>query len=109
MGKKKSKSNILKNFFRGIFILLIVSIGVTASAGTWFYTSLTSLNKGTKSEATKEVDISEPVNILFYGMDNVPGSGASRTDTIMIVHYDPETKHTTMVSLPRDTRIPKDV
>lgn len=109
MGKKKSKSNILKNFFRGIFILLIVSIGVTASAGTWFYSSLTSLNKGTKSEATKEVDISEPVNILFYGMDNVPGSGASRTDTIMIVHYDPETKHTTMVSLPRDTRIPKDV
>lgn len=109
MGKKKSKSNILKNFFRGIFILLIVSVGVTASAGTWLYSSLTSLNKDSKSNATKEVAITEPVNILFYGMDNVPGSGASRTDTILIVHYDPDTKHTTMVSLPRDTRIPKDV
>lgn len=109
MGKKKSKSNMLKNFFRGIFILLIVSVGVTASAGTWLYSSLTSLNKDSKSNATKEVAITEPVNILFYGMDNVPGSGASRTDTILIVHYDPDTKHTTMVSLPRDTRIPKDV
>lgn len=109
MGKRKSKSNIIKNFFRGVFVLLTVSIGVTASAGNWVYSSLTTINNDSQSSATKEVEINEPVNILIYGMDNVPGSSASRTDTIMVFHYDPETKQATLVSLPRDTRISKDV
>lgn len=95
-----------RKVFKRVFLLLLILILIGC---VWFYFTLSSLNNGNETEATDKATLNDPVNILLYGMDNVPGSPASRTDTIMIMHYDPETKDTTLVSLPRDTKISQDV
>ena len=55
----------------------------------------------------------EPVNILILGMDigDVEQEGNEsirRTDTIMVLNYNPDTKKINIVSIPRDTLIQVD-
>ncbi|WP_294341757.1 LCP family protein [uncultured Clostridium sp.] len=107
MNKKNRKkmrkfTKVIKRLF--LLFLILVLVGFV-----WTYVKLSSLNNGNESTATAKASLKDPINILIYGMDNVPGSPASRTDTIMIMHYDPKTKDTTLVSLPRDTKISQDV
>jgi len=47
----------------------------------------------------------EPVTILLLGSDIRPKEEAARADTIIIARFDPETKKTLLVSIPRDTRV----
>lgn len=52
----------------------------------------------------------EPVNILLLGMDigdpeQVNNNDIKRTDTMMVVNYNPKSKELKMVSIPRDTLI----
>ncbi|CDM70186.1 Membrane-bound protein LytR [Clostridium bornimense] len=103
--KNNNKVKKFKRVFKRVFLLLLILILIGC---IWIYITLSSLNNGNETTATDNVALRDPVNILLYGMDNVPGSPASRTDTIMIMHYDPETKDTTLVSLPRDTMISQD-
>ena len=56
---------------------------------------------------------SEPVNILILGMDigDIEQEGNEsirRTDTIMVLNYNPDTKKINIVSIPRDTLIQVD-
>ncbi len=45
----------------------------------------------------------EPINILLLGIDQRPGEqGYYRTDTMIVVHIDPNTGQIGMLSLPRD-------
>lgn len=107
MNKNNNKKvKKFKKVFKRVFLLLLILILISC---IWIYVTLSSLNNGNETTATDKATLNDPVNILLYGMDNVPGSPASRTDTIMIMHYDPETKDTTLVSLPRDTKISQDV
>ncbi|RCX16844.1 LytR family transcriptional attenuator [Anaerobacterium chartisolvens] len=43
----------------------------------------------------------EPVNVLVMGGDKVNGN----TDTILLVNFDPNTTKTSILSIPRDTRV----
>ncbi|MEA1962008.1 MAG: LCP family protein [Bacillota bacterium] len=45
------------------------------------------------------------INILFMGIDARDTESNSRSDTMMVVSIDPETKNIAIVSIPRDTRI----
>ncbi len=45
------------------------------------------------------------VNILLMGIDARDTESNSRSDTMMVVSIDPETKNIAIVSIPRDTRI----
>ncbi|GAE03426.1 cell envelope-related function transcriptional attenuator [Clostridium botulinum B str. Osaka05] len=59
---------------------------------------------------TKKAEAGEPVNILVMGVDiGDPGSKEAsdpkRTDTMLVVNYNPKTKNINMVSVPRDTRV----
>ena len=103
INKKRKK---YKRIFKRVFLLLLIIILIGC---IWVYVTLSSLNNGNETTATDKATLKDPINILLYGMDNVPGSPASRTDTIMVMHYDPETKDTTLISLPRDTKISQDV
>lgn len=59
---------------------------------------------------TKKAEAGEPVNILVMGVDiGDPGSKEAsdpkRTDTMLVINYNPKTKNINMVSVPRDTRV----
>ncbi len=52
----------------------------------------------------------EPINILLMGVDigdvnQVENESIKRTDTLMILNYNPTTKNVNLVSIPRDTLI----
>lgn len=52
----------------------------------------------------------EPINILVLGMDigdteQIENESVRRTDTMMVVNYNPNTKKINVVSIPRDTLI----
>lgn len=52
----------------------------------------------------------QPVNILVLGMDigsvsDEDNDAIKRTDTMMLINYDPSTRNTKIVSIPRDTLI----
>ncbi|MFM7471421.1 MAG: LCP family protein [Nodosilinea sp.] len=56
--------------------------------------------------------ITRPVNILVMGIDEVPGVNsqseqafAGRTDTLLLVHLNPQGNSLNVVSIPRDTRV----
>lgn len=46
----------------------------------------------------------KPISILLMGVDQRPGD-VGRSDTLMVMTLNPETKETQMVSIPRDTRV----
>jgi polyisoprenyl-teichoic acid--peptidoglycan teichoic acid transferase len=42
------------------------------------------------------------MNILLVGTDARPGEAVSRTDTLVLAHFDPQTNRVSMLSFPRD-------
>lgn len=110
--KMRSKKNkfllILLTFF---FLVLCIGIGT----GTTLYNYLSGFSKGLKKDpdavkpyVAKGKD--EPVNILVMGVDiGIVGATEDnnhrRTDTIMLVNYNPINDGVNVVSIPRDTLI----
>lgn len=66
--------------------------------------------KNTITTKAESPGLFKPVNILVLGMDigavgQENDDSIKRTDTIMLVNYNPKTKATKIVSIPRDTKI----
>jgi len=91
-------------------------LGVIALVITFIIISLVSgvsalMKVGSKSMPSSiEVLSNEPVNILLLGMDigdpkQVDNQSIKRTDTIMVLNYNPANKRLKVVSIPRDTLI----
>lgn len=110
--KKKKKSGV-KKFFAGL--LFIALLGVV-SFGAYSYYSLYKMGKNMDNKNPKDkveipkVEKDDPVNIFIVGVDigdpklkgtNVP----KRTDTMMVMHYEPKEKKAHIVSVPRDTKV----
>jgi polyisoprenyl-teichoic acid--peptidoglycan teichoic acid transferase len=95
------------------FFFLVLCIGISGGATLYSYLSGFSknLNKdsnGVKPYAAKSKD--EPVNILVMGVDvGTVGvkeeDNRQRTDTIIVMNYDPKTGAVNLISVPRDTLI----
>ncbi|KXZ40585.1 transcriptional attenuator, LytR family [Alkalithermobacter thermoalcaliphilus JW-YL-7 = DSM 7308] len=88
-----------------IFLILITVLGI--------YTYVLFTKEGTIDE---EVTLDKPnkisqedtrVNVLLLGVDarDVRNINRSRTDTIMILSFDPKTNDTSILSIPRDSRV----
>jgi len=97
---KRKKSRSLK-----IIIILFGILGYFYLLG---FTNNSKLGEGKIN--TKKAEAGEPVNILVMGVDiGDPGSKEAsdpkRTDTMLVVNYNPKTKNINMVSVPRDTRV----
>ena len=101
--KKKSK---IKSFFKwlSVAILAMLLIGIIMIVNF-----ISNIKTDGISGAVKPND-GESVNILVLGMDigdveHQANQDIKRTDTIMLVNYNPNTKKTKIVSIPRDTLV----
>ena len=92
-------------------VALLVVIGSAAGgAYLWFHESVADVVASTPDVkvAAKRLDVAlpgQPATALVIGYDKRAGEGKgvqSRSDTIMLVRADPETKSISMMSFPRD-------
>lgn len=104
--KKKKKKGTIKKIILSILtvIIVLVVVGIGYIAG--FLNDLKSENL---PQANK-VSIDETINVLLVGLDigdvnQVENESIKRTDTMMVVNYNPDTKKIHLVSIPRDTLI----
>lgn len=109
----KKQRYISKLIFKILLTLLIVLGGISISIYTWVYSNLSKIHVDTNTSnnivSEPNINLTEPVNILLYGIDNVPDSSANRSDTMMVIHYSPKSQKITVVSLPRDTQVPSNI
>ena len=119
MGKKKKIVNY-KRFFTVIITFLVLALVLIFG---YFYFYLTRFNnsavdlnkKGTvenldKDQIEKIKNSGKSCNILVMGVDvGTPGAtnanDPKRTDTLILAHYNAESKKINLVSIPRDTLI----
>lgn len=110
MEKKTKKKN---KFIKFILITFAVFIAVGISGGLYAYSYLNNISKKSYSKENvtlKKAQDDSIVNILVMGTDEgTPGTtntlDPKRTDTIMLLHYNPKTGNATFVSIPRDTLV----
>lgn len=83
-------------------LFVILSLGLIF--GYFYLNSLCSISNKKENVKLAEVNKGGIVNILILGTD-AGASNQKRTDTIMILHYNPKNKKATLVSIPRDTLV----
>ncbi|MBU5279667.1 LCP family protein [Ligilactobacillus animalis] len=120
--RKSSSSHVKKRDpklrKRICWTLLVLTLIVFWGAGTYIYHILNSakdtLDKTYNgSNVTKSRDVSSvlkdkrPISILLLGTDtgDLGRDDTGRTDTIIVATLNPETKTTTLTSIPRDTKV----
>jgi polyisoprenyl-teichoic acid--peptidoglycan teichoic acid transferase len=115
MGIERKIGNRKNKFlmFTLTFFFILLCVGVTAGASLYNYLSSFSMElrknpKSVKPYAVKGKDM--PVNILVLGVDiGTPGASEQnnhkRTDTIMLLNYNPKYEGVNVVSIPRDLLI----
>lgn len=103
---KQKRKKIIKRVILGLVLVLGLFIGYT------IYSVAGLVSKVTDNNMIKPnpVPMNKTVNILLLGLDvgdvNHPEIEANkRTDTIMVINYNPTTKKMHVVSIPRDTMI----
>ncbi len=57
-------------------------------------------------ESPKKIESSEPINVLVLGIEATDWEDKTRSDTIMVARVDPANGKVTIVSIPRDSRMP---
>jgi len=84
--------------FAALAVLALIAAGALLRQGA-------GEERGKQGDAGKnEARAKEEINFLLLGLD-ARGGGAGRTDTIMVVNFDPAEKRITLLSIPRDTRV----
>lgn len=102
---KKGGSNKIKKALITVFIAFIL---LASSVVVYGYSVLNKLNS---NEATAEqISVNEPVNILLLGVDagdyaNKTSNNPKRSDTMILIRYNPDNNKVYMLSIPRDTRV----
>ena len=104
--KKEKKSVIIKRAITAAFLTMLILVLLV---GVYLFSFISSLNNNDIISASKP-GVNETVNILLLGMDigdaeNTANSSARRTDTMMLINYNPRTDAINLVSIPRDTLI----
>lgn len=109
MGNINNRNRIKK--FLLVFMSLIICVGLASVV--YLYGILDQLggsNKQAVEVKPKAVKKDEPVNILAMGVDigtlGLTGSAnPTRTDTILLMNYNPKVEELNIISIPRDTLI----
>ncbi len=104
--RKEKKSTVIKRSITALFLTIVILIVIY---GVYLFSFITSLNNSDIIAAVKP-KANETVNILLLGMDigdaeNISNTSARRTDTMMLLNYNPRTDNIKVVSIPRDTLI----
>ena len=103
--KRIRRRKLIATLITLVFIIIIVPIFILRSF-------VTSLDKGDLIEGVAPVS-NQSLNILLVGMDTgdvtqAENTSIKKTDTIMILNYNPNRKNVNLVSVPRDTLIEVD-
>jgi LCP family protein required for cell wall assembly len=116
----KKKFNLLSKIFNkndtvkipeklvlGVISLIITFFIASLLSGVY---ALTKIQDSKSMPSSIEASSNEPVNILLLGTDignvnQVNNQADKRTDTIMLLNYNPQNKSLHIVSIPRDTLI----
>ena len=105
--KVKKKSGILKKILIVLIILLLALVGFiayrTKKNGGGMQGLLSTL-VGHTEETLKEL---EPIQVLLMGVST--DNGGKLTDTIIVGTYDPQKQTASLLSIPRDTFVGKDI
>lgn len=104
--RKEKKSTVIKRAITAAFLTIVILISL---CGIYLFSFITSLNNSDVIAGVKP-KANETVNILLLGMDigdaeNASNTSARRTDTMMLLNYNPRTDNIKVVSIPRDTLI----
>lgn len=104
--RKEKKSTVIKRAILAAVLTIVVLIAIGA---TYVFSFVSSLSNNDLIPAVKAKN-NETVNILVLGMDigdtrNTQNTSARRTDTMMLLNYNPRTDYINIVSIPRDTLI----
>jgi len=107
---KRKKRRIRNRRIRTIVSLLVI---IVFAMFLYINSFLNKLNTNNLGSANPPTEKTEPINILLLGMDigdaeNTGNTSARRTDAIMVLNYNPNTKKVNIVSVPRDTLIEVD-
>lgn len=91
----------------GVLTAIIAAIVFTV---IYFYNFFGKFSADGVSVAPNEVKAKEPVNILVLGLDigdvnQKDNESIKRTDTIMVLHYEPKNNAASLISVPRDMLI----
>ena len=101
----------LRTIVAWVLVALLVMAGsIAGGAYLWFHESVAAVVASTPDVqiAAKRLDVAlpgQPATALVVGYDQRAGDGKgveSRSDTVMLVRADPETKSISMMSFPRD-------
>jgi LCP family protein required for cell wall assembly len=104
--KRSRRKHILVGVLIGLAAVLLA-----CAAGAWAYvnninnTLSSGLDANFASVLTETSSASDPYYVLLMGTDGRTGETAFRSDTIMLLRIDPQTKSVSIVSIPRDTRV----
>jgi len=107
----RSRWAALRTIVAWAFVALLVVLGsIGGGAYLWFHESVAAVVASTPDVkiAAKRLDVAlpgQPATALVVGYDQRAGDGKgvqSRSDTVMLVRADPETKSISMMSFPRD-------
>ena len=104
--RKERKSTVIKRAIMAAFLTIVI---LTVLCGIYLFSFIASLNNSDVIAGVKP-KANETVNILLLGMDigdaeNTSNTSARRTDTMMLLNYNPRTDNIKVVSIPRDTLI----
>jgi LCP family protein required for cell wall assembly len=96
-----AKSSRRKPLLRILIAFLIILVGVGLYGGLRVWRFMGNVyNDVPESLLEDKPQENEPINILFMGIDHNPG----RTDTIIMVSFNPTTEKLLIMSIPRDTQ-----
>lgn len=108
---KSSKNRILKRIL-GLFLLCF--LGIAGYATYLIYSSYeaanasyTTLQRGEKSKLRDEVVTvsKDPFSILLMGIEDYSSEGVGRTDSLLVLTYNPKDQSMILLSIPRDTQV----
>jgi polyisoprenyl-teichoic acid--peptidoglycan teichoic acid transferase len=96
---------------RVLVVLAAIALAAFVVAGVLLAVYVSDVNTRLRPDAAisdalaEPPGFSEPYYVLIMGSDRRPGETNARADTLILARVDPGEKRTTLVSIPRDTRV----
>jgi len=108
-GKKTKKK---RKLLVGMVLSFFLFSAVAAGAVWWqFENTLGKIANNPSTEITQQEDEKpviynqEPISLVIIGTDSRNGLGMLNTDVVIVAALNPQTKHVTMMPIPRDTGV----
>jgi len=108
----RGRGGLWLRFLLAAFVIVVLSAGVTATAGLNTVQSFVDDLKqggtiGGLAGVIERADVGDPQTLLLIGSDHRLGDDRSnaRSDTMMLVRLDPDANATTVLSIPRDLKV----